>query len=250
MQPEPSATMRLQRAHCSIRRFRADPISRDTLEALIRCGQAAASSSFIQAYSVVRVTVPAHREAIAAAAGGQAWVVAAPELLVFCADLRRVDQACRKAGEAPLEGMTEHALAAVVDVSLMAQNLLLAAESLGLGGVYIGGIRNDPQVVVDCLQLPHGVAPIFGLCLGWPAETSTEAVKPRLPLELVLHDGQYRDAADGELTAYDATMADYYRTRAENRKTIAWSAAVAQAVQGKKREHMRTFLQERGFFRH
>ena len=250
MKHDLNETMRLQRAHRSIRRYRPDPIPRETLETLIRCGQAASTSSFIQAYSIVRVTDPEHRKAIAEAAGGQPWIIEAPEFLIFCADLRRIDQACRKAGEEPLEGMSEHALVAIIDVSLMAQNLFLAAESLGLGGVYIGGIRNDdPRVVVDCLRLPRQVLPVFGMCLGRPREEPKQPIRPRMPVDLILHNGQYHDATDTGLAAYDETTADYYRARPQNPKTTVWSTEIAQAVQGKKREHMSAFLHERGFFR-
>jgi len=179
-----SPVIELQISHRSIRRYTGEPIPDELLAALIRAGQGAASSSFIQAYSIIRVTRPAARAAIARAAGNQPWIEQAAEFLIFCADLRRVDAACRHAGAGPLEGRTEYGLAAVVDVALMAQNVLLAAESVGLGGVYIGGIRNDPETVVDQLQIPELVVPVFGLCLGWPAE-SPEG-KPRQPLELIL----------------------------------------------------------------
>ncbi len=242
-----SPVLEQQFRHTSVRAFTDEPIAAETLETLIRAGQAAASSSFIQAYSVIRVTRPDARRAIAEAAGGQAWVIRAPEFLVFCADLRRVNAACQRTGRGELEGWAEHALQAIVDPALMAQNVLLAAESLGLGGVFIGGIRNNPQVVVDWLKLPELVAPVFGMCLGRPAER--HPVKPRMPLGCVLHTDQYADAGDASMAAYDATMAEYYRTRGSNVKLSDWSAATANAIQGKKREHMLSFLQERGFFR-
>jgi len=162
---------------------------------------------------------------------------------VFCADLRRIDRACRGAGRGALEGWTEHSLVAVIDTSLFAQNLLLAAESLGLGGVFIGGIRNHPQVAVDQLELPELVVPLFGMCLGWPA------VKPRLPVEVVLHQDRYREPSEAEMAEYDAAMAAYYASRSANARISDWSAATASAMQGKKREHMLEFLRERGFFR-
>ena len=236
----------LQLAHRSVRRFLDRPLDPGQLETLIRCGQAAATSSFIQAYSVVRVTRPEARAAIAKAAGGQAWIERAAEFLVFCADLRRVNAACQRAGRGGLEGFSEHALAAVVDVALMAQNVLLAAESQGLGGVFIGGIRNDPQVVVDQLQLPELVTPVFGMCLGWPDEDNP--VKPRMPVDFVLHQDRYRELSADAMARYDAQMADYYATRGSNVKLSDWSTAVAGAVQGKKREHMLEFLCKRGFF--
>jgi nitroreductase len=239
-------TQELQLRHRSVRRYLDKPLEPGQLEGLIRCGQAAATSSFIQAYSVIRVTRPEARAVIARAAGGQAWIEQAAEFLVFCADLRRIDAACQRAGKGELEGYTEHGLAAVVDVALMAQNLLLAAESQGLGGVFIGGIRNDPQVVVDELRLPPLVTPLFGMCLGWPDEDNP--VKPRMPVEFVLHQDSYRDLADEEMRRYDARMADYYATRGSNVKLSDWSSAVAVAMQGKKREHMLDFLRSRGFF--
>ena len=208
---------------------------------------AAATSSFIQAYSIVRVTRPSARAAIAAAAGGQPWIEQAAEFLVFCADLRRINGACERAGKGALEGFTEHALAAVVDVGLMAQNVLLAAESQGLGGVYIGGIRNDPQVVVDQLRLPSLVAPVFGMCLGWPDEANE--VKPRMPVDFVLHQDVYQEVSAERIALYDETMAAYYASRGSNIKLSDWSTAAATAVQGKKREHMHDFLRQQGFFR-
>lgn len=241
-----SPVIEQQLQHASVRAYTDEPIRPELLDALIRAGQAAATSSFIQAYSVIRVTRPAARAAIAKAAGGQAWIEQAAEFLVYCADLRRVDAACRRTARGELEGWTEHGIQALVDVALMAQNVLLAAESVGLGGTFIGGIRNDPQTVAEQLQLPELVTPLFGMCLGWPAQRNP--VKPRMPTGMVLHQDHYRDPGEAELAAYDATMADYYRTRGNNVKLSDWSTATANAIQGKKREHMLAFLRARGFF--
>jgi nitroreductase len=248
MEPaENSPVIDLQLRHRSVRRYTGEPIPRALLENLIRAGQHAASSSFIQAYSVVRVSDPKARAAISVAAGNQPWIEQAAEFLVFCADLRRVNAACLREDSGSLEGWTEHGLAAVVDVALMAQNVLLAAESVGLGGVYIGGIRNDPARVAEVLALPELVAPVFGMCLGWPAEEPE--VKPRQPLGLVLHQDRYLDPAPEEVRAYDRTLAAYYSGRGSNTRVSDWSATTARAVQGKKREHLLGFLRGRGFFR-
>jgi nitroreductase len=245
--PLDSPVIRLQTSHRSIRRYTGESIAPELLRALIRAGQGAASSSFLQAYSIIRVSRPETRSAIALAAGNQPWVEQAAELLIFCADLRRVDAACRRSGAGALEGWTEHSLAAVVDVSLMAQNVLLAAESVGLGGVYIGGIRNQPQTLVDLLGLPDLVVPVFGLCLGWPAESPD--VKPRQPLDLVLHQDRYRDPEPGRMAAYDRSMTAYYAARGNHARPSDWSETTAKATQGKKREHMLPFLRRMGFFR-
>ncbi|MCG8486353.1 MAG: oxygen-insensitive NADPH nitroreductase [Chromatiales bacterium] len=241
-----TATQQLQINHRSVRRFLEKPLEPGQLEALIRCGQAAATSSFIQAYSIIRVTRPEARRAIAVAAGGQVWIEKAAEFLIFCADLRRINQVCETVGKGGLEGYSEHGLAAVIDVALMGQNLMLAAESQGLGGVFIGGIRNQPGVVVEQLGLPHRVVPLFGMCLGWP-DANTE-VKPRMPVECILHQDQYQDIEPDKLAEYDEQMSKYYAGRGANVKLTDWSNATAEAMQGKKREHMLDFLRSRGFF--
>ncbi len=241
-------TMTLMRGHSSVRKFEDRPIEEELLKQLVACGQAASSASFIQAYSLLRVRNPETRRVIAEAAGGQSWVVEAPEFLVICADLKRIDECCEKQGVGRLEGWTEHFMAATIDAALMAQNLLLAAESVGLGGVFIGGIRNDPATVAQCLQLPDLVYPAFGLCLGWPAERNE--IKPRFPLEVVMHEESYdAEAIPRQIEDYDRIMRDYYASRGSSQKHSDWSEQTARAVQGKKREHMLAFLRDRGFLK-
>jgi len=233
-------------AHASVRQFTEQPVSTEMLEQLIRCGQTAASSSFIQALSVIHVTQTDHRQQIAEVAGGQAWVVAAPVFLVFCADLQRVNYACLKNDLGALEGHTEHFIAATVDTALVAQNVLLAAESMGLGGVFIGGIRNNPQIVCDLLELPDQVYPVFGMCLGWPVHTN--AVKPRFPVQTILHEDSYDlNQVKAQVDSYDQQMQDYYQSRGSNQRISTWSAQTAAAIQKKQRTHILKFLQSRGF---
>lgn len=241
-----SEVLDVERQHCSVRHFRDEGIQPVLLTELLETAQHAASSSFIQAYSIVRVTDPQSRKTIADAAGGQQWVIDAPEFFVLCADLVRANHACKLHGLGELEGHAEHMIVATVDVSLFAQNLLLAAESVGLGGVFIGGIRNDPQCIIDTLGLPKRVFPLFGLCLGWPSEPCQP--KPRLPLEAILHTDRYDEGIiDHELEEYDKLMADYYRTRNSNQKQSNWSEQTAMALQKKKREHMLAAFQQQGF---
>ena len=243
-----SETIELMLKHRSVRRFTDKSIQTSTLERLILSGQAAASSSFIQAYSVIRVTDKSVRAKIAEAAGGQKWINEAPEFLVFCADLKRIELACVQQQQGKLEGHTEHFLAATVDVALVAQNVLLAAESIGLGGVYIGGIRNNPQLLADLLSLPDQVYPTFGTCLGWPA--IEPEVKPRFPVASILHQETYQlDKVEADVDAYDKQMKAYYESRDSNIRQSDWSTETAKAVQLKKREHMLSFLQNRGMLK-
>ena len=235
-------------AHRSIRQFTDKAIDEATLKQLIKAGQSASSASFVQAYSIIRVTDSNACQQIAEAAGGQTWIIEAPEFLIFCADLKRVEHACLLHNAGALEGYTEHFITATVDVALAAENILLAAESLGMGGVFIGGIRNDPQLVSDLLKLPNQVYPVFGMCLGWP--DSDPDIKPRFPVDAVLHQGHYQtDKVEEVVEAYDQQMRDYYAQRSSNNRTSDWSTQTANAVQMKKREHMLAFLQGKGFLK-
>lgn len=240
--------MKLMQSHSSVRSYTDEKIDEELLHEIIASGQAAASSSFIQAYSVIRVTEKAKRRVIAEVAGGQSWIIEAAEFLVLCADMQRINYASQKSGEGELQGYAEHFLAATVDTALMAQNMMLAAESSGLGCVFIGGIRNDPQVLVDTLEIPEHVYPAFGFCLGWPKHKN--AVKPRMPVESILHENVYdQEKVKSAVDDYDEIIADYYGSRASNAKSSDWSAPTTRAIQGKRREHMLEFLQSQGFLK-
>ncbi len=147
---------------------------------------------------------------VSALTGGQKHVAQAAEFWVFCADFNRHLQICP---DAQL-GLAEQLLLGVVDTAMMGQNALTAAESLGLGGVYIGGIRNNIESVTELLKLPKHVLPLFGLCLGWPADNPD--LKPRLPAELVVHENQYQPLDEKLLARYDEQLAEYYLTRGSN----------------------------------
>lgn len=244
MNPVTEAQLR----HRSIRQYTGKPIDNSLLISLIQSAQGAASSSFVQAYSLVQVNSPETRAKIATLAGGQKWIESAAEFLVICADLSRIEYCCEQQGMGHLAGYAEHFLTATVDASLMAQNLMLAAESEGLGAVFIGGIRNDPRQVSELLELPDQVYPVFGLCLGWP--DAEPDLKPRFPVEVILHREKY-DASrcEQDVKAYDEQMQAYYEARGSNQKLTNWSAQTAAAVQKKTRAHMLSFLQDRGFLK-
>jgi len=241
-------TIRLLQRHRSIRKFGDQTLPQASLDELIRAGQAAATSSFIQACTVIQVDDAASRERLAELAGGQAYVASAARFLVFCADMQRHRLACEMQGADMLSGFTEQFVTATVDVALFAQNVVVAAESLGLGICYIGGLRNDPQAVSELLELPELVYPVFGLCIGTPAQDPE--VKPRLPLEVVLKRDRYSDTGDaGRIAAYDAAARDYYRGRSGGSKDIDWSGQIAAMLQKEARPHMLDFLRRRGFLK-
>ncbi len=221
----------LMRAHRSIRTFTDEPVSREAIEAAVRAGQTAATSSSVQAYCCIRVTDPAHRDKLAELAGPQDKVKLAPEFFVICGDARRHRIACEMAGGAydqKLEGF----MISVIDAALFAQNMVLAFEAMGFGTCYIGGLRNDVGRVIEVLGLLSGVYPVFGLCVGRPAEAPT--LRPRFPVESVLFEGAYPDDSTitAQLNAYDAGYREYLRQRGAPEQTVngSWSGAMASKL--------------------
>ena len=237
-------TIELLKSHRSIRKFTDQPVPRELLEELIRAGQGAATSSHVQAYTVIHVTRPENREKIAELAGGQGYVASCGAFLMFCADMKRPTEAAERTGARVVRGMTEQLLVATVDTALMAQNVVVAAESEGLGICYIGGVRNNPQAISDLLGLPDHVYPVFGMCLGYPAHEPD--VKPRLPVEAVLKEDTYSDDRE-QVAAFDDTMQAYYQSRKGGAKNSTWSQNLTPLFDTKLRPHMREFLVKRGF---
>jgi len=200
-------TIDLLCSHRSIRAFTDQAISAEQREAIIAAAQSASTSSFLQCSSIIRITDPALRQQLVTLTGGQQWVADAAEFWVFCADFNRHLQICP---DAQL-GRAEQLLLGCVDTALMAQNAMVAAESLGLGGVFIGGIRNNIAQVTELLGLPKFVLPLFGFCIGYPS--AVPDIKPRLPQAMLVHENQYQPVDPQVLADYDSRTAIYYEQR-------------------------------------
>lgn len=236
-----NSTIKTLLNHRSIRAFTAEPISTEQLETILDCGIAASSSSFIQCVSIIRITDQSKREKLAEYAGNQAYVAKCAEFLVFCIDYNRHKQIHP---DAQL-GFTEQTLIGSIDAGLMAQNCLTAAESLELGGVYIGGLRNNPDKVAELLHMPEHVLPLFGLCLGHPAQTPE--TKPRLPKDILIHENQYQTLDNGVLATYDQVIEQYYAHRTDNKKTMTWSEQITGTLSKEARPFMKAFINKQGF---
>ena len=125
---------------------------------------------------------------------------------------------------------------------------MAAAEMMGLGGTYMGGIRNNPPKVSQLLKLPKGVYPLFGMVLGYPAEAEKSAVKPRLPLPVVLKENSYYGENDEELLkGYDAVIKEYYIERTGGERNETWTEQMTDFVYKPQRPFLKEFLAEQGF---
>ncbi|TCP58055.1 FMN reductase (NADPH) [Tumebacillus sp. BK434] len=239
-------TIDLLQRHRSIRKYQPTPLTDEQKRAIIQSAQMASSSSNIQAYSVIGVTDPELKKQLAHLTGDQSYVAECGLFLVWCADLYRLQQACAKHGVEMQHQYVESFLVSTVDVALAAQNAAVAAEALGLGIVYIGGIRQNPAAVSELLKLPQLVYPVFGMCVGVPDQEPSH--RPRLSTAAVYHENAYQPSQIAEgIEDYDQTMRDYYRERSGGKIDTTWSKQISEKYAHPARAHMRAFLDDQGF---
>ena len=202
-------------SHRSVRAYLSDPLPPQTLETLIAAAQSAATSANLQTWSVVAVQDPARKDTLAHLAGNQAHIRQCPLFLVWLADLARLESlAAQRTMTAEGLNYLEMFVTAVIDAALAAQNATIAAESLGLGTVYIGGIRNQPEQVAETLQLPPHLFAVFGMCVGYPDRANLATVKPRLPQAAVLYRETYSLVQQEEaITQYNEIMQQFYESQ-------------------------------------
>lgn len=243
-------TIELMMKHRSVRKFKPDPVSEEQLSAIVAAGQMASSSSSVQAYTVIAVTEQEQKAKLAELAGNQSYVNECPVFLVWCADLFRLSDAANRhlPEKDSYEDSTENFMVATIDVALASQNAALAAESLGFGIVYIGGLRNRIEEVSEVLGLPDGVYPVYGMCIG-VADQET-GIRPRLPLDAVLHHGRYNaEQTLKGVESYDETTAAYMKERTQGERSTPWSEMMAKRLTEPVRLQMKPFLEGKGFLK-
>jgi FMN reductase (NADPH) len=136
-------------------------------------------------------------------------------------------------------------MVALIDTALAAQNAAIAAESMGLGICYIGGIRNHLDEVKRLLKTPERVIPLFGMCIGYPSKITGQ--KPRLPFEHVYHEEEYEQNQQRyleQLEDYDEVISDYYNQRTGGKRKDRWTEQMANMLQRQNRMYMKEFVQK------
>lgn len=240
--------------HYSARSYKPDPVSRADIETIVAAGQRASTSSNLQTYSVVVVTDEARRQELSKLCGGQTSIQQAPVFMAWCADLTRLDRACKLRSYKHIHSHVENFLVAAVDAALAMQNAAVAAESMGMGMCYIGAIRNESQKVIDLLKLPKLVFPVSGMVMGWPNDEPN--IRPRLGLDAVLHWDTFNHDQDAMLYEYDKAMIETgiydgrqvpVPSQEDEMEDYGWLEHSARRVIAPKREHILHVLRSQGF---
>ncbi len=238
--------LNLLSSHTSIRTYKNEKLSKEEVFELIAVAQHAASSHFVQAYSVIWVTDEQIKKKLGDYSKNPQQMETAGAVFVCCVDFERLRIAGQLNDTLIVTDSAENVMVGTIDVALFAQNLVIAAESKGYGICYIGGVRNNPSEISDLLNLPLNVFPVFAMTMGVPNEQN--GVKPRLPVEAILHENSYdSEKYNTLLPAYDNTLEQYYASRSSNQKAANWTKSMAEFLKVPRRTHLKKFLEDKGF---
>lgn len=139
----------------SIRRYRGEAVEAEKVERMLRAAMAAPSAGNQQPWEYYVVTNKAVLEQLAASSPYAGCAKEAPLAFVACCQKH-----CR---------MPEYAQ---IDVSASVENLLLEADALGLGAVWLGiaPLRERMERVAEILNLPEELEAFAIIPCGYPAE--------------------------------------------------------------------------------
>ncbi|MBM6383313.1 MAG: oxygen-insensitive NADPH nitroreductase [Paenibacillus sp.] len=240
-------TLELLHNHTSFRSYTSQPLAEEQVDAIFKAANQTSSFSLLQAVSIIRITDPALRKKVRKLCVDQPYIEEAAEFWIFCADFNRNHQI---APDVDIEYI-EFLLIGSFDAGLMAQNALTAAESMGLGGVFIGAVRANIEELSELLGLPKYVIPLVGLSIGSPKGNKPE-LKPRLPQSMVLLENQYQALDQDKLVSYDETMLKYYENRPVRapftvKKVTGWSDHIQDHLQRSILPQMMDYLNKQGF---
>lgn len=246
---ELNETLQKQLAHHTIREFKDEKIPMEIFKQLMKVARRTATSTGMQACSIIRITDSEIRKKIAEICK-QEYVARAPELLIFVVDQYRNYQIAKEKNciEESAKDM-DHFFSAFTDACITAQNVVNAAESMDLGTVFLGSILNDSEKICEILNLPELTFPVVGLGLGYPNQVPQ--LKPRMDMRFRVFENSYItfDNYLDEIKEYDKEMSTYYDLRDANKRVDCFSDQVVARLINviPKRQKMLNIIRKQGF---
>ena len=152
----------------SIRKYTAEPVSLEQEEKLLRAAMQAPSAGNEQPWEFIVVRDPETLKKMTEGHPYSTPLLGAPLGILICGDVNK-------------QRFNPYAYW-VQDCSAAIQNLLLEAQHLGLGAVWMGlhPIKEREDVLIELFGLPEGVIPLGMIAVGHPAQT-VEPVDRYLP---------------------------------------------------------------------
>jgi len=241
--------------HRTHRRYTDQPIAEELLQAVLAAGLSAPAKSDLQQVAIVRVEDPAKRAAIAGLIPSMPWIAQAARFMVVCGDSRRIRRICELRGKPFANDHLDAFLNAASDAAMVLQNLIRAADAVGIGACPISVVRNHAARIGEILGLPQWVFPLAGLCLGWPSREGF--VSLRLPPAITVHTDRYDDSKlPQELDSYDRRRNARFAIPEAEYKHVdrfgkpdfyGWSEDKARQVSAPERQDLGAFVRKQGF---
>jgi FMN reductase [NAD(P)H] len=237
-----------------IRKYKTNPISEQTMALLLSAAQSAPTKSNLQQYSIVIIRDPEVRNAVSELVPSMPWVRNAPVIAIFLGDVRRIRRLAEIRGHTYQNNNADTFMNAAVDAALAMQCFITAADYLGLGTCPISYVRNRIDDLAEILDLPDGVFPISGLCVGYPDDAGY--VSMRLPQKVVVHQDLYNDDdLETDVKDYDDRNHERFAlTPTKQRHTdkygvlekCTWSENVARQLSLPERAGFADYLKRKG----
>lgn len=240
-------TIEVIKNHRSIRQYLDKDIPNEIVDEIVKAAQAMPNSINGQQTSVIVVRDKAKREKLAELVGNQPYVAKAPVFLIFVMDFYRTSLAGEKTGfKQVIHESVEGINAGAVDVGIALGASVIAAESLGLGTVPIGGVRKNPEEVIELLGLPKYTFPLVGLVVGYPENESHK--KPRVPFNTFRHNEKYDiTAVDNSINPYDEEMSAYLNEIGRAEQEVNWSTTTSRIYQSIYYPKVKDIMEDQGF---
>jgi predicted methyltransferase/nitroreductase len=175
-------TSQLLNRHRSIRNYKPDPIDPALVEQVCADAIAGASSSGnLNSVTLILTRDAERKRKLYELHFEQEMVLQAPLVITFCADWYRTREWLRKRGARDNFNNLLGYHVAAFDAIIVAQNVCLGFEALGLGICYMGTTLHSMPAIAEFLELPDTCVPVTTIVAGWPDEDP--AKRDRLPMQ-------------------------------------------------------------------
>lgn len=191
--------------HKSIRKYKEKSPTDEEIHTIVKVGQQAPFAS--QLYSILL-----SREA-------EKHPYDAPLLFTICIDVHKLECMMEQRNWERITNDLTLLMFGIQDAAYMAQNMVTAAESLGLGTCFLGSAMNEATEIAKEYDLPPLVFPLVQLVMGYPAEDPP--TRPRYPMDFVLFENSYPELSEDQIRKAMRQMDEGYLDQEYYRKLDA-----------------------------
>ena len=177
----------------SIRKYTDQVPSEEVIQAVVRAGQQAPFASQFCSLLLKRK---------------KGMPFGAALLFTICVDLHRMELIMHKRNWHTVTNDLSVLFFGIQDASLMAENMVIAAECLGMGSCFLGAAPYKADAIAKEYKLPPRVFPLVQLAMGYPAENPPP--RPRYPLSFTLFEDKYPELSEQEIEQAMKIMDDGY----------------------------------------